>query len=1454
VVVLALCAGVWPADWPAIAEGQTPTEPGPGQAPLGDLLDAQGSLDLSSGFRGSIDARGWGLVSGPDEAPAFALLAAGGDSQWSDIFQPPGTNGVVWALAADGTGNVYVGGTFTSAGGVVANNIARWNGRTWSALSGGLGGTAYAKVAALAVDRAGNLYAGGYFFSAGGVAASHIAMWDGSTWSALGSGIGGVDSPIVSALAVDSADNLYVGGQFTTAGGVPANHIAKWDGSVWTALGSGMGLQQPILPLVSALAVDGAGNLYAGGDFTTAGGTVANRIAQWNGSTWSALGSGLDGVVKALVVDGSGNLYAGGGFSTAGGITANRIARWDGYSWSALGSGVIGPLSVNALTVDGAGNLYAGGGFTNVGGVAAAGIARWNGSVWSALGSGIAGEAHALAMDGIDNLYVGGYFDSAGGMYPRNIVRWDGINWYALGNGMDAGITALAMDDFGNLYAGGYFTIAGGRAANYIAKWDGTTWSALGSGTDLYVYALAVDNDGNVYAGGRFISAGGVQVNYVAKWDGSVWSALGSGLDEQVRVLAVDDAGNLYAGGGFTSAGGVGVSHIAMWNGSVWSALGSGMNWYVQALAVDGAGNLYAGGSFTMAGGIAASNVAKWDGSNWSALGSGISGSNGGVVYALTLDAAGGLYAGGWFDTAGGQPASSIAKWDGNDWSALCTQMDTDYYPIVSTLAMDSAGNLYAGGSFTSLDGATANHIAKWNGSAWSALGGGLSRQQGPPSPVYALALDGVGTLYAGGIFDTAEEKPSANIGRWEPARALTVVPNGSGAGRVASNPYGIDCGTACGATFAVGTVVTLTAKANVGSSFDGWSGACSGTDACVVTMDTSKEVTATFALKTYVGTLTKAGNGSGNVNISPPGIDCGLGCNEITGTFEHGTVVTLTPLADPGSIFAGWSGACAGIGVCVVTINGPKHATATFVLARNLEVSNVGDGSGGVVSNPPGIDCGVDCGETYAIGTLVTLTATADVSSNFDGWSGACTGTDACVVTMDTSKEATATFALKTYVGTLTKAGNGSGNVNISPPGVNCGAGCNEITGTFTHGTAVMLTPLADPGSIFAGWSGACTGTGICVVTMIGPKQTTATFVLTRNLTVSRAGNGSGTVTSNPGGIACGPSCTAPFADGTVVTLTVAAGTFSTFTGWSGACTGTEACVVTLDGAKTVTATFTLQTFPLSVGKTGNGSGTVASSPTGIACGGTCSAVINAGTVVTLTALPDASASFTGWSGASTGTGACVVVMDGAKAVTATFTLQTFPLTVNKTGIGSGTVASSPGGITCGGTCSANFTVGSVVTLTATADAGSSFAGWSGACTGTGACAVTMNSGQAVTGTFGVTGAVTPQASTMYYGQQLQVEGKAVAAAPAAVTKLVVFTATAPAGVFLLGVEGSEPYAGEVSAARLINRLLAEGCGGSACSAVNVAVYAPAGTHTDFAVTNPVVTENLYLPLVKQQ
>jgi hypothetical protein len=414
---------------------------------------------------------------------------------------------------------------------------------------------------------------------------------------------------------------------------------------------------------------------------------AANSVL-FNNSYWTSMGGipGANGDVFASVVDGSGNLYIGGTFTIVGDVFATNIAKWNGSSWSAVGSGL--NAQVNALAVSGS-DLYVGGAFTAAGGSNVNFIAKWDGSNWSALGSGLDARVNALAVSGSD-LYAGGDFGTAGGNSATGVAKWNGSSWSALGSGL-GNVRALAFTrDY--LYAAGNLVtpIPGGGRVNFILKWNGTNWSGLGLGVSRFdmfipiVYALAVSGS-DLYAGGSFTVAGGsngnfIAVNCIAKWDGSSWSALGSGMGTGtattpfVRALTVS-GGDVYAGGRFNTAGENLANNVAQWNESSWSALGSGLTarlsvLAVNALAVSGS-DLYAGGTFTAAVGSNGNSIAKWNGNNWSALGSGISRSPGiPIVYGLAVSGSD-LYAGGTFTTAGDSNVNSIAKWDGSRWSAV---------------------------------------------------------------------------------------------------------------------------------------------------------------------------------------------------------------------------------------------------------------------------------------------------------------------------------------------------------------------------------------------------------------------------------------------------------------------------------------------------------------------------------------------------------------------------------------------------------------------------------------------------------------------------------------------------------------------------------------------------------------------------------------------------------------
>ncbi len=644
------------------------------------------------------------------------------DSDW--VSMNPGilgTDGTVYAMIMDGSSNLYVGGTFATAGAASASNIAKWDGVKWSALGSGVDGA----VTALAVNGT-DVYAGGSFIKAGGVTANRVAKWNGTAWSALGTGVD--DS--VSALALVGS-TLYAAGAFSTAGGVPASYIAQWNGSAWSALGSGVSGN------INALAVMGT-DLYAGGTIRTAGGVSVNRIAKWDGSAWSALGGGLgirNGVVNTLAVSGT-MLYAGGAFlynPFDPREVQYNVAKWDGSTWTLLETG--SENEVQAMVASGT-NVYAAGLSSLLGDMPS--VSKWDGSTWSTVGIQTtwygALAIYALEVNGTD-LFVGGsVLQGYGYPFSNNVVKWNGEALSQLYAGINGTVRALAVGG-SYLYAGGAFTAAGGVEAKGIARWNGSIWTALGSGVNGTVTAILV-NGTDVYVGGFFTTAGGVAANGIARWDGTAWSALGQGMSGAgggtVNALAMIGT-DLYAGGHFGAADGITANNIAKWDGSAWSALDGGLGGdfaEVFALAVAGT-DLYVGGYFSTAGAVSVSNVAKWNGSAWSALGSGYPN----IVYSLAVSGSR-LYVGG--------SSIGIWVWDGSSFSSYIW---VPFYPIYALLV--SGTNLYVGGKYSDY----MRGIAKWNGSTLSGLGSGVSAGY----PIYstptieALATDSNNHLFVGG-------------------------------------------------------------------------------------------------------------------------------------------------------------------------------------------------------------------------------------------------------------------------------------------------------------------------------------------------------------------------------------------------------------------------------------------------------------------------------------------------------------------------------------------------------------------------------------------------------------------------------------------------------------------------------------------------------------------------------
>ena len=664
---------------------------------------------------------------------------------------------------------LFTGGFFRHVGALEANSIARWDGTSWAPLGAGviLDGQPYSWVFAMvfvpdAFGEGPALFAGGAFDTAGGSPAMNVARWDGKGWSALGIGLDGT----VDALAwFDDGGGpaLYAAGTFTIGAGQFAD-VARFDGTTWTPFATGLGLWANSLVVHD----DGRGSaLFVCGTLPVDGGDNLGAVGRWDGVAWTQVGDTFDSGISELGVFDVGNgpvLGASGPFDHVGRTEVTRIAAWDGVSWSPLGRG-IGTTANGMVSVPGEAAMYAGGFLQRAGGMEIERFARWDGSTWSAVGNGAVGNNFAYAGNGSGSvralevfddgsgpeLYVGGNFVSAGGVAAASIVRWDGAHGTPVGGGTDGGVLAMeAVTDPAigpGLYVGGLFDEAGGMAAASIARWDGTSWTALAGGVSGVVRALRVFDDGTgpaLFVGGDFSAAGGVVTENIARWDGRRWAAVGQGLpgDDKTGVytLAVFDDGSgtgpvLYAGGTFGPPTNAPVG-LARLDGDRWQPVGDGMAGWVFSMTVfdDGSGAgpaLFVGGDYCiLPDDDVTCDLARWDGSAWFDIPM-----PGPAVYALEVydDGAGlgpRLYAGGLLQYFADPALDHVAAWDGQTWAPLASGVGEPNSASTAVIAMtvfdDGLGlgdALYMGGVFETAGDLVSHNIARWGGCGAFVLG-----------------------------------------------------------------------------------------------------------------------------------------------------------------------------------------------------------------------------------------------------------------------------------------------------------------------------------------------------------------------------------------------------------------------------------------------------------------------------------------------------------------------------------------------------------------------------------------------------------------------------------------------------------------------------------------------------------------------------------------------------------
>jgi hypothetical protein len=675
---------------------------------------------------------------------------------------------------------LVVGGLFTLAGDLPANGIAAFDPATgqWSPL-----GTIDGQVQALAVLPNGQLVAGGQF-STSGPGGSTLRLWTGSSWS---SAIAQPNALTITALAVAPTGELHA----TGFGGL-GTAVQRLSGGSWQPLG----MLTPATPIefvaMDCLAFATNGDLLVGGIFGSIDGVAANCVARWNGSVWSPLGSGLVGRVHALLATSTGGVFAGGLFGTSLAASSTSLAQWNGSVWTSVGAGTqssIAPFPVGALALaEFAGNVVVAGQFDSMDGVPVFKVAQWNGTAWSAMGTGIEPSGPSLsavvALQRTSNgeLFAGGLFATVGGRDSSGLARWNGSAWSPLRSlGIGRATSAVHRTAGGDVYLAGAFRDLDGVVCNGIARRVGNGWQPLGTGLAALefgpqVAAIRSLPNGSIVVGGTFETIGGSPIAALAVWNGSAWSPLGGGLATAggnaptVAALHIAANGDLYVAGQFDSAGGVAVNSLARWNGSQWSAVATGLGpASLTAVTTGPAGEVYIAGQFLVGGGIQSGQVAVRSGGSWQTIG----GADGPVHELIGLPG-GTLLAAGRFQRADGQVVGCVARWAGGVWAPFGGLGTTGPFNAVRRLVPLPSGGLLAAGLFPLPTGNGFAALAQWDGASWRLSVEGFAEATD-------LAFDPSGEVLVAGGFRTVGGVASAYFARVVAPCAATAIAAGTG-------------------------------------------------------------------------------------------------------------------------------------------------------------------------------------------------------------------------------------------------------------------------------------------------------------------------------------------------------------------------------------------------------------------------------------------------------------------------------------------------------------------------------------------------------------------------------------------------------------------------------------------------------------------------------------------------
>ena len=636
---------------------------------------------------------------------------------WQPGPSAGGPDRSVFDLLSLPSGDLIGAGDFLLADSTTAPGIARWNGSTWSALGGGIGsgGGVGGRVNSVIRLSNGNLVVGGAFSEADGQPADNVARWNGTSWSTMGVGLGG---DVADLLQMPNGDVIACGTYFFN---VPNTiyGIARWNGTVWSQVGV------PPTSQARSLALTPTGDLLVGGRFIDANGS--SSVMRWDGTNWTLLPefAGANSYATHMVQGPNGSVALVGNLTVNGqpanvaiydGVTAQGLSapiaantsrvhvrangnlaistlltttntydvlEYNGTSWTTLPS-----LPSNALAIieNAAGELIIGS--QNTSGSSVNPVQRFDGTSWQSVGASPPPLVNQMVTSSNGDVFLGGYFAAFEGVAANNVVRFDGTNYMPLGTGVDGLVTGLSIAPDGSLVVAGSFTTAGGTPAARIARWDGQTWSPIGAGLPLSPYlpaGLLAASDDSIYV---------MQSNTLSRFDGSAWSTTALGGSVAIINDSVELAsGEILFGGLFLNVPtvGFGVNSLVVFEPAsgtfgAFPPLASFGN-----IAVTNGLTVLRNGDLIITGSV---NV-RWDGSTLTTLptqwhGEVVELPNGDLIRGTTLGFA--------------SSTSALTRLSGNTVSAIDNVQGT-----VRRVALSPRGDLMAAGAIESVNG----HISK---------------------------------------------------------------------------------------------------------------------------------------------------------------------------------------------------------------------------------------------------------------------------------------------------------------------------------------------------------------------------------------------------------------------------------------------------------------------------------------------------------------------------------------------------------------------------------------------------------------------------------------------------------------------------------------------------------------------------------------------------------------------